>query len=89
MNTRQVKNAQVDRPDVLLSLAANGFGTLLILTAGVRGVPLGVGADVPFRGDLWRKRGDDPYSVRVVEGVGSWTRLGSAFGLDWHDSEGS
>jgi len=75
-----------DRPDVLLSLTANWFSTLRILVTGVRGVPLGVRAGVSFRGDLWGKRGDDPYGVRVVEGVRSLTSLISVLGLHWHGS---
>lgn len=78
-----------DGPDVLLGLAANWSGALRFLVAGVRSVPLSICADVSFRGDLWGDRGDDPYGVRVVEGVGSWTRLITAFGLNWHDSWGS
>lgn len=75
----------VDRPDVLLSLTTNRFGAVWILAAGVRGFSLGVRAGISFRRDLWGKRGDDPYGVRVAEGIGCHTRLIPVLRLDWHD----
>jgi len=71
--------------DSLLSLTTNRFGTMRILTASVRELPLVVHTGVSLRGDLWRDRGDEPYGVRVAKGIGSGYRLISALSLNWHD----
>ena len=75
----------VNRPNVLLSLAANWFGAVGILAASVRSLPLVVHTGLPFRGDLWWKRGIEPYGVRVAKGIGIGNRLISASSLNWHD----
>ena len=75
----------VDRPDVLLSLAANWLGAVRILVAGAGDLSLAVHTGVSLRGDLWGGRGNKPDGVRVAKGIGGGNRLMSALGLHGHD----